>query len=197
MQRSLKTCVCVMFVLAMTSSVFAAEFVLDTGHSSINFAVTHMMISETKGGFNDYRGTVTYDPADVSKTQVDVTIQAVSINTHLEARDNHLRGPEFFDTEKFPTITFKSVMAEAKDDGSLIIVGDLTIRDVTKRISIPVKIMGPVKSPYGESVIGVSGELTVDRSEFGVAWNKDMDGGGVVVGNDVKVSINIEAKAQQ
>lgn len=184
-------------VLSFTFAVAAQanEFIIDTGHTSINFAVTHLMVSEVKGGFTDYRGTVNYDPADVFKTVVDVTIQAASINTHLEARDNHLRSADFLDSEKFAAITFKSTMAKKEDDGSITLVGDLTIRDVTKRISIPVKIAGPVKSPMGGEVIGVSGEFIVNRSEFGVAWNKDMEG-GVVVGNDVKVSINAEAKMQ-
>ena len=189
------------YAAAVLSFAFAVaaqanEYVLDTGHSSINFAVTHLMISEVKGGFTDYRGTVQYDPADVSKTEVDVTIQVASIDTHLEARDNHLRSADFLDAEKFATSTFKSTMAKKEDDGSVTLVGDLTMRGVTMKVSLPVKITGPVKSPMGGEVIGLSGEFIVNRSEFGIAWNKDMDGGGVVVGNDVKISINAEAKRE-
>ncbi len=188
------------FAVAVLSFVFAVaaqadEYILDTGHSSINFAVTHLMVSETKGGFTDYRGIVKYDPADVSKTEVDVTIQVASLNTHLEARDNHLRSADFLDAEKFATITFRTTMAKKEDDGTVTLVGDLTLHGVTIKVSIPVKITGPVKSPMGGEVIGLSGEFIVNRSEFGVAWNKDMEG-GVVVGNDVKVSINAEAKKQ-
>ena len=196
MKKILQVFLGAMFAAVLSTAVYADSYVVDTGHSSINFAVTHMMVSQVKGGFTDYLGNLKYDPADLSKTEVDVTIQTASVNTGLEQRDNHLRSADFFDAEKNPKITFKSVLAKADESGIITVVGDLTLHGVTQRISVPVKISGPVKTPMGGEVIGVSGDLVVNRSEFGVAWNKDMENGGVVVSNEVKVTVNFEAKKQ-
>ena len=148
------------------------------------------------GQFDDYAGTIEFDPADAKSFKADATIQVTSINTHVDGRDKHLRSADFFDAEKFPTITFQATQLEAKGGENYNITGSLTIRGVTKTIVIPSTISGPVKSPFGASVIGLSGEAEINRQDFGVSWSKAMDNGGLVVGDIVKLKINIEAKKE-
>jgi len=173
---------------------FADVYTIDPAHSSVNFGIAHMMISEVQGTLTDVAGTVELDKENLADTKIDVTIQAKSINTHVEARDNHLRSADFLDVEQFPTITFKSTMVK-EQDGGWVVVGDLTLHGITKRTSFPIKISGPITHPMdGTMVIGLSGNLTIDRQEFGVTWNKQMDNGGWVVGSEVKISFHAEAK---
>lgn len=175
-------------VLAV-SPVWAGEsYTLDSSHSTIGFAVKHMMVSETIGQFNKYDGTLEYDPADLASSKVNMTIEVASIDTRNEKRDGHLKAADFFDVEKFPTITFVS-KAFNKDS----IVGDLTIKGVTKEVTIPVTVSGPVNSPFGGTVIGIVGSFTLNRQDYGVNWNKTLDQGGVAVADEVKVNISIEA----
>ena len=129
----------------------------------------------------------------MAATKIDVTIQAKSIDTRLEMRDGHLQKPEFFDAEKYPTITFKST-AVTQSEGALTLEGDLTIKDVTKKVSIPVTIAGPVNMPEGVRLIGLTGGLTINRQDYGVNYSKQLDNGGLAVGNDVKISFSVEAK---
>ncbi|OGX07906.1 MAG: hypothetical protein A2Z88_05515, partial [Omnitrophica WOR_2 bacterium GWA2_47_8] len=138
-------------------------------------------------------GTVDYDPQNVAATKIDVTIQAASIDTRQEGRDEHLRKPEFFDAEKYPAIIFKSA-AVTQNEGTLMLEGDLTIKDVTKKVSIPLRINGPVKNG-DKTLIGLGGVLMVNRQDYGVSFSKQMDTGGLVVGNDVKISFSVEAKS--
>jgi len=168
----------------------AASYAIDVSHSTLGFAVKHMGVSTTRGKFNDFSGAITYNAKNPSKFSADVTIDANSVDTDNENRDNHLRNEDFFDVAKFPNITFKN----AKLDGSSI-VGDLTIKDVTKSISIPVEIVGPVKGMGSADVIGITGETTINRQEYNVKWSKALDAGGLVVADDVKLIVEIEAKA--
>lgn len=182
-------------LFSIVSAASADVYNIDPAHASVGFSVSHMTVSEVKGSFKDVAGVIEYDPANPEAVQIDVAIQVKSINTGVEGRDGHLQQGEFFDAVNHPVITFKSAMVEKTDDG-LTVVGDLTIKGVVKRTSFPVKIVGPVTSPMDgkTAVIGISGELTVDRQEFGVSWNKDMDNGGYLVGNEVKISFSVEAK---
>jgi polyisoprenoid-binding protein YceI len=167
---------------------------MDPVHSNIVFAVRHMMVSEVKGEFTDYEGTVVYDPEDVAGTKIDVVIRAKSIDTRLQQRDEHLRSSDFLKTDEFPFITFKS-RGVNKTDRDVVIVGELTIRGLTKTISIPAQISGPYANPLGGGeVIGIVGETVINRQDFGVSWNKAMDTGGYVVADDVKLMISVEAK---
>ena len=194
MSKVLKKLLLSMGGLLLVAQIGAADiYTIDPAHSFIEFTVTHMMVSEAKGSFDDVAGTVEFDKDNIAVTKIDVTIQAKSINTHVEARDKHLRSPDFFDADNYQTITFKSTMLKEQDNG-WVVVGDLTLHGVVKRTSFPLKIKGPITTMDGKMVIGLVGNLTVDRQEFGVSWNKQMDNGGYAVGNDVDVSFSVEAK---
>lgn len=182
------------FLLSMvlTGSMYAAEpYEIDRAHSSVEFAVSHMVLSKTKGEFNDFSGTVMLDDNDITKSSVEVTINTASIDTDDEKRDGHLKSADFFNVEKYPTITFKSKKIEKTMDG-LAVVGDLTIRDVTKEVTIPFTMKGPI-SAMGSKRFGAEGNLTINRQDYGVSWSRTLDNGGLVVGNDVDIMLQIEA----
>jgi polyisoprenoid-binding protein YceI len=173
-------------------NVHAAEYAIDNAHSQIGFAVKHLMVSTTKGTFGDYTGSINFDPADLASFKAEAIIQAKSIDTNNDGRDEHLRNPDFFDVAQFPTIAFVS-KSLAGSEGMYTLVGDLTMHGVTKEVSFPVEISGPVKSPMGGEVIGLSGQLVVNRQDYGIKFNKTMDAGGMMLGDDVTVSIDLEA----
>lgn len=179
------------FGLASAASA-ADRYDIDLVHSSMGFGVKHLTVSTVMGSFNDYTGYVEFDPNDPASFKSEVTIQANSIDTNNDKRDEHLRGADFFDVEKFPTITFTSKKLEKNGD-TYVLTGDLTMKGVTKEISIPVGIIGPVNSPMGDTVIGLAGSTVINRQDFGVNWNKSLDNGGLMVDNDVKITIEIEA----
>lgn len=166
---------------------------IDPVHSSISFRVKHLMVSHVIGHFGQFKGTVSLDPNDLAGSSAAATLQVSSIDTHFKQRDDHLKSPDFFDVAKYPTITFISNSITRQGEES-IIAGDLTIKGVTKKVSFPVTIDGPIKNPQGETVVGLSGQLTINRQDFGVTFNMPLDNGGLMVGNDVKIDINIEAK---
>ncbi len=178
--------------VASSSFAAAAKYDIDVSHSTLGFAVKHLQVGTTRGGFNDYVGSISYDPDDLSTFNAEVTIQVSSIDTNSEARDNHLKAPDFFDVEKFPTITFKSTRLEKRGEGA-VMVGDLTIKDVTKEITFPVSVSGPVQSPFGATVIGIQGETVINRQDYGVSFSKALDNGGLVVDDMVVLVIEIEA----
>jgi polyisoprenoid-binding protein YceI len=178
-------------VAAVTLSISAFSQVetwqIDPNHSAAQFAVKHMGISTVRGAFSKLSGTVQYDPNDPSKTTIDVTIDANSIDTRVEARDKDLRSPRFFDVEKYPTITFKSKHAEAAGKGKMKITGDLTIKGVTKEVVLDVDgPNGPIKDPRGSEHMGASATTQINRQDFGVST---MPGG---IGNDVQITIDVE-----
>ena len=175
-------------------SCFADVYTIDPAHSSLGFAAKHLMVSTVTGEFTGYSGTVQFDPTDPAKTEVSVTIEVKSIDTRVPDRDKHLKGTDFFDAETFPQITFKSTgVTEVKMKNGYVILGDLTMHGVTQKISIPATIEGPIKSPFGTEVIGVSAEFTINRQDYGISYNKQLDNGGWMVSNDVKISVNLEA----
>lgn len=189
----LQSSVLLMGVALLASSVvFAEDYSIDKAHSSIGFSAKHLMVSKTNGQFTDYDGTINFDPSDLAKSKVEVTVKAASITTNMEKRDAHLKGADFLDVEKFPTLTFATKSIAQSGDGYQL-TGDLTIKGVTKEISVPAEISGPVKSPMGGTVIGIHSNFKINRQDYGVSWNKTMDSGGVVVSDDVVVDINIEA----
>lgn len=170
----------------------AVTYDIDGSHSTLGFAVKHLQVGTTRGGFLDYAGTVTFDPNNFESFSADVTIQTASIDTKNKGRDDHLKSGDFFDAAGFPTITFKSERLEKRGEGQ-VIVGDLTIKDVTKTVTIPVSLMGPVNSPFGPKVIGIKGQTFINRQDFNVSWSKTMDNGGLVVDDTVNLIIEIEA----
>ncbi len=180
-----------MAVIASSGNAAAQEFVMDTSHAHVGFGVKHFTVSTVRGVFNDYQATVDYDAEDPAESSVEVTIQAASIDTRHQRRDDHLRSEDFLDAENHPEITFSSTSV-AETDGGFDVTGDLTIRGVTKEVVLPVEVLGPITDPLGLQRMGVSGELTIDRKEFGVAWNRTMETGGLFVGEEVTISIEGE-----
>jgi polyisoprenoid-binding protein YceI len=164
---------------------------IDGSHSTAEFSVRHLMITNVKGRFGTLSGTVDYDPEKPEASQVDVTIDATSIDTRDEKRDAHLRSPDFFDTEKFPSLTFKSTSVKSTGDG-FEATGDLTIHGVTKQVTLEVEgPSAPNKDPWGNTRIGASATAKINRKDFGLNWNAALEAGGVLVGEHVKISIEV------
>lgn len=174
------------------SAVAADEYRIDPVHSTVGFNVKHMMVSTVHGRFNDFNGTIVYDDKNLAKSSVKVTIKAASVNTDNTARDNDLRSANFLDVEKFPEITFQSKSVEKKGDG-YVAHGTLTIRGVAKDVDLPFTLSGPLNTPRGK-FMGADAGLTINRMDYGVSWSRALDGGGVVVSNDVKIELNVEAR---
>jgi polyisoprenoid-binding protein YceI len=179
--------------LFLVSTVFSADkYTLDPVHTSIEFSVRHLVINNVKGKFTDFSGTLLYDDGDITKSSVNVSIKAASVNTGTPNRDNDLRSANFLDAEKFPEITFQSQRIEKRGDG-YVAVGTLTIHGVSKETALPFSITGKIKDPWGGTRMGIEVALTLNRRDFGMNYGKTLDGGGLVVGNDVKIEIAAEA----
>lgn len=169
---------------------------IDTAHSVVEFAVKHMMFATAKGRFGQFSGTIDYDPGSIAASSAEVEIDVKSIDTRDEKRDGHLLSPDFFDAESYPAITFKSTRVEPTGDSEFNVYGDLTIRGVTKPAVLNAEITGQGKNPWGQEVIGFSATTKFKRSEFGLEWNAALETGGVLVGDEVKIAIEIEAARQ-
>jgi len=181
------------FVL-VTSSLFADTFVVDKAHSEATFQVRHMM-SKVSGRFTDFNGKINMDRAKPSASSVEFNIKTASVNTGDADRDKHLQTADFFDAAKNPEITFKSTsIAPTKKKDVYNVTGDLTMRGVTKRITIPVEFTGFGKDPWGNERAGFSLTTTVNRKDYGINWNKALDNGGFLVGDDVTINVNLEAQ---
>lgn len=180
-------------LLTAVPALAADTYVIDAVHSNIGFSIKHLTVSDVQGNFKTFSGSIILDEKDPNATQLEATIETKSINTQNEARDAHLRNADFFDADANPTITFKSTAVTSKGN-TLNVAGELTIKGVTKPISLTLTISGPIKSPMsGDNVIGISGQTKINRQDFGVKWNKQMDQGGYILGDEVAVSINLEA----
>ncbi len=168
---------------------------LDAAHSTVEFAVKHLMISNVRGRFSDITGTLTGNPADASDFELDVTIGVASIDTRQEQRDGHLRSPDFFDAEKWPTIRFigKRIEGDVTDEFKLI--GDLTIRDTTKEFTLDVTSEGRLTDPWGNARVGFTASGKLDRSDFGLTWNQALEAGGFMVGDEIKISVDVQFTA--
>jgi polyisoprenoid-binding protein YceI len=164
---------------------------LDPTHSSVEFSAKHMMFTTVKGRFADVDGTITSASDSPRDATVDVTIAAASIDTRTEMRDQHLRSPEFLDMEQHPTLTFRSTKIEG-DKASFAITGDLTIRGITRPVTLAVTYEGAGKDPWGGERIGFSASGKIDRREFGLTWNQALEAGGVLVSNDIRISIDAQ-----
>lgn len=169
----------------------------DVVHSSVGFWVRHMMVSKVHGRFATWKGAIELDEANLAASRVEVTIDAASIDTKEAQRDGHLRSADFLDAEKFPHLTFKSTGVEKRGEGELRVTGDLTIRDVTRKVTLEVEYAGRQKDPWGGERAGFSAKTSIDRKDFGLTWNKALEAGGILVGDKVEIAIEIEAvKAQ-
>jgi polyisoprenoid-binding protein YceI len=167
---------------------------IDPAHSTAQFTVRHMMITNVHGGFSGVQGTIIYDSDNPSASIVDATIDAATLNTLDADRDTHVKSPEFLDVEKFPTITFKSSKAEVKGPGEATVTGALTIHGVTKDVVLNAE--GPTaegKDPWGNYRVGASATTKIKRSDFGLTWNSALETGGVMLGDEVKIQIEISA----
>jgi polyisoprenoid-binding protein YceI len=184
--------------LSLPAFAGTATWKFDPQHTSAQFAVKHLMISTVRGAFSKVTGTVTYDDQDISKSVVDVSIEVASVDTREPARDKDLRSEKFFDVEHFPTMTFKSKKVERVSSGKLKVTGDLTIRGVTKEVVLDVDgPTAPVTDPYGNQRAAVNATTKVNRLDYGVKWNASMDNGGVVVSDQVDITIDAEMIKQK
>ena len=177
--------------LVLPSLAQAAQWDVDPTHSQANFAVRHMTVSKVRGTFTGISGTFDIDEKDPTKGKIDVTIDVSSVDTKVEKRDQHLKSPDFFDVATYPSMTFKATKITG-GKGKYKVHGDLTIRDRTKPVVLDVVTTGPVKSPWGQTVVGVEASTTINRQDFGVAWNNKMETGGLVVGNEVDIELHLE-----
>ncbi|HLY39401.1 MAG TPA: YceI family protein [Candidatus Binatia bacterium] len=187
--------VIVLLATVAVGSAAAAEstWEIDPAHSSVQFSVRHMMVSNVRGEFRKVSGTVQGDETDPAKAKVEATIDTTSIDTRNEKRDTHLKSPDFLDTEKFPTMTFKSKKIEKTGDHRYRVTGDLTLHGVTREVALDVE--GPsaaVKDPMGNLHVGATATAKINRQDFGITWSKALDGGGVMVGDDVDITIDVE-----
>ena len=181
-----------MSLLAIPAAASAGTWEIDPAHSTIEFSVKHMMVSTVKGQFEKVKGTTELDDKDVTKSTLEVTIDLASVNTHEPKRDGHLKSPDFFDIAKYPTATFKSTKVQ-KAGKKLKVTGDLTLHGVTKPVVLDVEGPSPAsKTPFGTTVRGVHATGKIDRKDFEIGWNKVLDNGGVLVGNEVTLEFNAE-----
>jgi len=173
--------------------LLAAPWEFDPAHTGVHFKVRHLMISSVRGEFEKVTGKIVYDEADVTKSSADITIDTGSINTRVAKRDEHLRSPDFLDVAKHPAITFRSKRVDKAGNGTLKMTGDLTVRGVTKEVVLTVEGPTPaIKDPGGNLRVGGQAATKIHRKDFGLIWNKALETGGVVVGDEVEIIIDVE-----
>ncbi len=181
-------------VLASSGLAFGAkEYGVDPNHSHIGFKVRHMSVANVRGEFREFSSDLMVDEEDMTRSSIEVRIKAASIDTRLERRDEHLRSSDFLDVANHPEIVFKSKHIEHAAGDEYWAIGDLTIRGVTKEVELPVALSGPIKDPLNMMRLGVEGSITINRQDYGVIWNRALDTGGFMVGNEVTISLSIEA----
>ncbi len=178
---------------AATPQTATTTWNIDPVHSVAEFKVKHMMITNVKGQFTGVKGTLTLDENDLLNSHVEATIDATSINTRDADRDTHLKSADFFDVEKFPTLSFKSTNVARSQDDELTVTGDLTIHGVTKSVTFAIEgPTAPGKDPWGNTRIGVEATTKINRKEFGLTWNAALETGGILVGEDVTITLDVE-----
>jgi polyisoprenoid-binding protein YceI len=166
---------------------------IDATHSGINFTIRHMVVAKVRGRFAKYTGTVQLDENDLTRSVVEATIDASSIDTGTPQRDEHLRSADFFDVAKFPELRFRSTRIEKVEDALYRVVGDLTIRDVTREVSLDVEYGGQAKDPWGNARSGFVAKTAIDRKDFGLKWNQALEAGGVLVADRVDIELDVQA----
>ncbi len=168
---------------------------IDPVHTAVEFAVKHMMFATARGRFTEVSGTFTLDNEAIENSTVNVEIDAQSVTTNDEKRDGHLRSADFFDVENFPTLTFQSTKVERASSNNYKVTGDLTIRGVTRPAVLDVEVHGEGVNPWGQKVLGAAATTKVNRKDFGLNWNAALESGGVLVSDEVKIAIDLEANA--
>ena len=176
----------------MTTTQQTSTWTIDQTHSVIGFSVRHMMVTKVTGQFERFGGTISFDPANVAAATVEVEIEAASITTRSADRDAHLRSADFFDAETYPTITFRSTRVEPKGD-DFTVYGDLTMHGVTREVALKAQFNGSGASPFGHTVAGFEAETRVNRGDFGLNWNAALETGGVMVSDEIRITLDIEA----
>ena len=177
---------------SLATATAVRTYTIDKSHSEAYFQVRHL-ITKVRGHFSDFAGTIDFDQEKPERSSVLFSIQTASIDTDQVDRDNHLRNDDFFAVEKYPTLTFKSTAITPKSGDDYNVEGDLTIRDVTKRIVVPVTHLGTAKDPWGNEKLAFEAEITINRKDFGLTYNAVLETGGFLVGDEVKVSLQIQA----
>jgi polyisoprenoid-binding protein YceI len=178
-----------------TTTAITTTYRIDRAHSEAVFQVRHLL-TKVRGRFSDFEGTIQYDEANPERSSVNATIQATSIDTNESDRDTHLRSADFFDVEKFPTLTFRSTRVTKKGSESFDVAGDLTIHGVTKPVTLNVTFLGKATDPWGNERLGFEGETTINRKDFGLTWNAALETGGFLVGDEIKISVSVQALPQ-
>ncbi|MCA9631129.1 MAG: YceI family protein [Myxococcales bacterium] len=168
---------------------------IDTSHSSISFAVRHMVFAKVRGRFSSWRGELHLDTADLTRSEVEVSIDATSIDTGVADRDNHLRSPDFLDAEQFPELSFKSTRIEGAGDRTFRLHGELTIHGASRPVSLEVEYGGQAKDPWGNQRVAFAATTAIDRRDFGLSWNQVLEAGGVLVGEKIEIELEIQAVA--
>jgi len=166
---------------------------IDPAHTGINFSVRHMVVSKVRGRFGKYSGTIELDDGDFTRSSVEVSIDASSIDTGVADRDTHLRSTDFFDVAKFPELKFRSHRIERVDDARYRVMGELAIRDVKREVSLDVEYGGRGKDPWGNERVGFVAKTSIDRKEFGLTWNQVLESGGILVGDRVDIDLDVQA----
>jgi len=173
--------------------VASGAYQIDPAHSTVGFAIRHLEINWVTGRFKDYKGTINYDAADVTKSSVEFTAKVESIDTGVAARDNHLRNADFFDVPKYPEMTFKSTRVERKGKDGYVLHGNLTIKDVTKPLSFPFTVTGAIKDARGNTRWGIEAQTKINRRDFGITYGGPLPAGGLDIGNEVTINLHLEA----
>jgi polyisoprenoid-binding protein YceI len=184
--------VLVLAVFSAPRAEAAENYAIDYAHSSIGFAVKHFGISTVRGEFKEYSGELMIDEANLADSSVSIEVTVASIDTSNEKRDGHLESADFFDAENHPKLTFESTKIEKTGEGEFMVTGNLTIRGTTKEIQMPVTVGGPLEA-MGSVRVGVEGQTTINRQDYGLAWSKLLETGGLVVADDVKITFSLEA----
>jgi polyisoprenoid-binding protein YceI len=179
-------------VMCVASTSWAADYEIDPSHSSIGFKVKHLAISSVPGKFAEFKGTFSFDPANIESSKADAVITASSVDTGDKKRDDHLRGDDFFDTSKHPVISFKTTKVEKVSDTEFKAHGDLSIHGVTKPAVLDVTFGGAVKDPWGKERAAFVATTRINRTDFGLTWSKVLETGGLVVGENVDITLEVE-----
>lgn len=182
-------------LLAYVTGVQAETYQVDPAHSTVGFSVKHLAVSTVRGVFTNFEGTIEYDAKKPEASTAKGTVQTASINTQVEARDKHLKSPDFFDVAKFPEIKYETLSAR-KDGEEWVVKGRFTMHGVTREIELRGTLEGPVKDPWGKTRIGLNAATTINRQDYGLTWSQKLDAGGLVVGDLVKIDLQIEAVAK-
>jgi polyisoprenoid-binding protein YceI len=176
-----------------TSSALSGTYALDTTHTRIGFVARHAMVTKVRGSFNEFEGTVVLDGEDVARSSASVSIVAASIDTRQAQRDAHLRSNDFLAMDEFPTLTFTSTTARRTGEADFELEGDLTVKGVTQRVTIPFSYEGTAQDPFGNTRVGFEGSVVINRKDFGVSYNAALETGGVLVGERVTLEFEVSA----